>query len=70
VKKRSKFKAFECPCGGQVKLYKNTGYAVVYPDGSSFVVSDSLALPQCGSCREVFLTPRFEKKVEQDFDRT
>ena len=70
VKKRPgarRFKAFPCPaCGGQVKLRTSTRHYESYPDGMVLTVSDTLALPQCGTCREVFLNDYFEKKVEAD----
>jgi hypothetical protein len=33
-------------------------------------VSDALALPQCGTCREVFLNEHFARKVEADLRLT
>jgi len=61
------FKTIACPvCDGQIKLRTSTGYFETYPDDTTQAVSDTLALPQCGSCREVFLTSRFEKMVEKD----
>jgi hypothetical protein len=68
-KKRSarRSPATPCPaCGGQVLLRKATGYAETYPDGMVLTVSDALALPQCGTCREVYLNTYYEKKVEED----
>lgn len=62
-----RFRAFPCPaCGGQVKLRKATRHSESYPDGMVLTVSDELPLPQCGTCREVFLDTYFEKKVEAD----
>jgi len=66
-----RFQAMPCPaCGGQVKLRKATRYAETYPDGMVLTVSDALALPQCGTCREVFLNEHFERKVEADLKLT
>lgn len=53
-----------------MKLRKATGYAETYPDGMVLTVSDALALPQCGTCREVYLNTYYEKKVEADLRLT
>lgn len=61
------FKTQQCPlCEGQIKLRTSTRYFEAYPDGVVLTVSDTLALPQCGTCREVFLNARYEKMVEKD----